>query len=311
MASISKDKSGNRTIQFIGPDKRRRSVRLGKIDADSAKKITKHIEHLSQCWKFGEAPCPQTFEWISTLLSDPARVWLYDRLAAVKLLIPREVPEEDEGAEIPKLGPFLTAHIDSRGDLKESTKTNLRQVRDNLIRFFGDDKPLQDVSPGDADDFRQWLRGDLKLAENTIRKRCQRAKQFFRAALRKRLLTENPFGDMKDCSVKGNKMRSSRATELAKIYPEWMVAAWCGHDPKIAREHYWQITEADWERAATEPTDATHADKAVQNAVQLGSGTGAESRGEAVHSDARKPGKNREKCEETVTPTGLEPVLPA
>jgi hypothetical protein len=106
-------------------------------------------------------------------------------------------------------------------------------------------------------------------------------------------------------------LRSSRATKLAKIYPRWIAAAWCGHDPKIAREHYWQIADADRERAASEPTDATRSCKVVQKAVQLDSESGAVSRGHAVQSTARKPGKNREKCEEVVTPTGLEPVLPA
>jgi hypothetical protein len=94
MASISKDKSGNRTIQFVGPDKKRRSVRLGEIASDDAKKLAKHIEHLAQCWKYGSPPCPQTFDWIMGLLADPATHWLYDRLAAVKLVAERERPED-------------------------------------------------------------------------------------------------------------------------------------------------------------------------------------------------------------------------
>jgi len=46
-----------------------------------------------------------------------------------------------------------------------------------------------------------------KLGENTVRRHCGRAKQLLRAALRKRIIAENPFADMRDCLVKANKSR--------------------------------------------------------------------------------------------------------
>ena len=42
--------------------------------------------------------------------------------------------------------------------------------------------------------------------------------------------------------------------KLAAAYPGYIAAAWCGHNEKVAEEHYWQITEADWQRAASQPT---------------------------------------------------------
>ncbi|MFM9961548.1 MAG: tyrosine-type recombinase/integrase [Planctomycetaceae bacterium] len=83
------------------------------------------------------------------------------------------------------------------------------QVRRDLVARFGEDKLLRDVTPGDADEWRRWLltREKNKLGENTIRRHCGRAKQLFRAALRKRLIAENPFADMKGCSVQANKSR--------------------------------------------------------------------------------------------------------
>ena len=45
---------------------------------------------------------------------------------------------------------------------------------------------MDEVTPGDADEFRRFLLGHL--GENTVRRHCGRAKQFFRAAVRKRLL---------------------------------------------------------------------------------------------------------------------------
>jgi integrase len=47
-----------------------------------------------------------------------------------------------------------------------------------------------------------------KLGENTIRRHCGRARQFFRAAMKRRLITSNPFGEMKGIRVQANKSRS-------------------------------------------------------------------------------------------------------
>lgn len=80
------------------------------------------------------------------------------------------------------------------------THINYKYVRDDLIAKFGANKPLAEITLGDSEDFRRWLATDK--APNTVRRRCGIAKQFLRAAVRKRLITENPFGDMKDIHVK-------------------------------------------------------------------------------------------------------------
>ncbi|MBA4104824.1 MAG: hypothetical protein C0485_03620 [Pirellula sp.] len=46
-----------------------------------------------------------------------------------------------------------------------------------------------------------------KLGDNTVRRRCGFARQFFRAAMRKRFITENPFGEMKGVSIRSNRSR--------------------------------------------------------------------------------------------------------
>ena len=44
-------------------------------------------------------------------------------------------------------------------------------------------------------------------------------------------------------------LRSSRETELVKEHPEYVVVAWMGNSTTIARKHYFQVTEADFEQA--------------------------------------------------------------
>ena len=44
--------------------------------------------------------------------------------------------------------------------------------------------------------------------------------------------------------------RSSRQTELCQDFPEHVVCAWMGNSKLVAREHYEQLRDADFERAA-------------------------------------------------------------
>ncbi len=105
------------------------------------------------------------------------------------------------------LGAFLAAYIDGRTDLKPRTILSLTQVKGRLVEFFGEDKLLTEITPADADDWRRWLQS--KVGDNTTRRACGRAKQFFHAAVRRRLIgrNDNPFADMKDTTVRANRSR--------------------------------------------------------------------------------------------------------
>ena len=61
-------------------------------------------------------------------------------------------------------------------------------------------------------------------------------------------------------------LRASRATELAAEHPSHVAAAWLGHSTIVAAKHYWQVTDADFEKATSgkETTDG----KALHNALQ-------------------------------------------
>ena len=92
--------------------------------------------------------------------------------------------------------------------------------------FFGADRLMTTITPGDADAFRQAL---LKqgLAENTARRICGRARQFFRAAIRSELVTRNPFDGIK-CAVGANlsTRRFVTRTEAQKVLDACPDNAW-------------------------------------------------------------------------------------
>jgi integrase len=194
MASMSKDKNGNRSIQFIASDGKRRTIRLGKQTQKAALAIKTKIEALNVAVVSQTTLDREVADWIARL-----DTVLYDKLSAVKLL-----PERLERAKT-ALGPFLDAYIQSRSDIKSSTRDHLERAKRNLVEYFGASKPLRDITAGDADEFRLHL--SRTMGDNTVRRVCGRAKQFFRAAVRKKLIPQSPFGDMRDTSVRGNKSR--------------------------------------------------------------------------------------------------------
>ena len=49
-------------------------------------------------------------------------------------------------------------------------------------------------------------------------------------------------------------LRSSCATELADQFPEHVLTKWLGNTPKVAKEHYLQVTDEHWRRAVTGET---------------------------------------------------------
>jgi integrase len=103
------------------------------------------------------------------------------------------------------LGEFIDGYIAGRSTIKASTRIHLTRCRKFLTDYFGSDRPLPSITAGDADDFREHL--GRTLAENTVRRICGRAKQFLRAAARKKLIAESPFADMKGTNVQANRSR--------------------------------------------------------------------------------------------------------
>lgn len=202
MASISTDKNGNRRILFVDADGRRRPIRLGKLPMKAAEAIKFKVEQLLAAKIAGCAWDAETARFVAGL-----NEVLADKLAAVDLIPARQST---------LLGPFATAYIEERkSDSKPSTIVNLERAKALLIAYFGADKKMADVSSGDADSFRSWAWNNG--AVNTIRRNVARAKQLFRAAVRKKIIPENPFNGMKGLTVQPNKARDFYVTnEMAQ-----------------------------------------------------------------------------------------------
>ncbi|WP_146529200.1 tyrosine-type recombinase/integrase [Novipirellula artificiosorum] len=180
MASI-KDKNGYKEIQYLDRDRKRRSLYAGKISKRNAESIGVKIEAIVSRQVQGYEVDPDLSHWLAGLSNS-----FYSKLVKLGLCEAREAEEAK-----PTLKAWTDSYIEKHTG-KPATIEQLKMSAKGLCDFFGDDRLIDDIHAGDAEDFRRSLE-KRKLATNTIRRRIGRAKQFFSSAIKHRLITENPF----------------------------------------------------------------------------------------------------------------------
>ena len=112
------------------------------------------------------------------------------------------------------LGPFLEQYVLNRRDVKDSTLATYRKTITALVDYFGADRRLDSISAGDAELWRieqaangnQRDRQRKEMEDNSVRRRTGLARQFFRHAVKRKLITENPFDGLA-AAVRGNAKR--------------------------------------------------------------------------------------------------------
>lgn len=183
MASIVNDPGGRKRLFFYCPDGERRSIRLGKVSQRAADAIKVKVDDLESAIISGCGWKPETARWVAEIPDS-----LANKLAA-KGMIPHRKKDKVE-----LLDAFCDTYIKGRANLKPNTKRNFEATRKRLVDHFGAERSLAEISAGDADDWRETLLKRLSMA--TVSREVKRARQYFRAAVRKRIITENPFADL-------------------------------------------------------------------------------------------------------------------
>ncbi len=191
MASIVKDGDGLKRIQVVCPDGQRRAIRLGKVSMKQAEAFKVKVESLIGGTITGSID-DETSRWLAGLDEK-----MHARLAVAGLVKSREQRNAT-------LAAFIDAYAAGRTDIKPNTRIQLGQARAKLVAFFGADKRLADITAGDAEEYWRHLSG--KLAVNSARRLCGRAKQLFSFAVRKRIIRDNPFAEI-ESHVRSNPER--------------------------------------------------------------------------------------------------------
>ncbi|MBP85458.1 MAG: integrase, partial [Planctomycetaceae bacterium] len=189
---------------------------------------------------------------------------------AAKLAQVGLIPKRDQ-RKASTLESFVEAYIVRRtDDVSPNTQRIWRQTKRNLAAFFGADKPLAEITRGDATDWRLSLvsRG---LADASVRKHCGFAKHFLAQALDHELIQGNPFAKLVSSPV-GNESRQYFVSRdaMAKVLDEAPDAEWRliialsrFGGLRCPSEHLaLTLDDVDWERGRvhiTSPKTARHA----------------------------------------------------
>lgn len=147
----------------------------------AAESVKLRVEMILSAQLSGHAVDDETARWLASLDHE-----MNEKLAAVGLADRRQQAT---------LKAFIDDYLASRSDIKDRSVSRIREAGEKMVACFGAETRLRDFTSADGPRFRQWLLAK-GLAENTVRRNCGRAKQFFRAAIRLKLVTDNPFGEV-------------------------------------------------------------------------------------------------------------------
>ena len=188
MASVGKEKtvSGVRYYIQLSPSENssRAKIRLGRVRKKQAECCKTHIVELLSNRKNGSCIPPATQQWLAEIPES-----FRDRLEKLNL-----VRKRDTGKKY-TVKDWTESYIKMRENdkrTKPDTIRKLENVANRLSVFFRTEK-LDEISVFDAKAFRTYLSGTVGLSENTVRKHIAISRQFFNAAIDKKIITENPF----------------------------------------------------------------------------------------------------------------------
>jgi integrase len=189
MAGVTKRSDGSRRVQFFDATGKRRAIQLGGKQARFADQLARYVGHIVAAQVANHSLDAETARWVGGLPDT-----MHAKLVRLGLVPERGTTAEERGSV--GLQTFLHAYRDGLGAPKPNTVRNLNQTINRMVRQFGATKPVASFLPSDADAFVERMRAD-ELAPATISRETKRAKQFFRAAVRQRIIAANPFEDLK------------------------------------------------------------------------------------------------------------------
>lgn len=200
MASIFFEPSGTARIAFIAPDGYRRQVRFGRIPRRQAEAIGAMLDVLSDCRRNGAAPPAHVVAWRDSLAEST-----YAALVRVGLADPRA-----NVAASATLGDLLR-RFEAAATVKPSTRAAYGQAFKSLRAFFGDDRPIGEIRPEHAENWRRSLADD-GYARATQSKLVKIAKNVFGRAARWELVPRSVFAHL----VAGPQTNSDRMTYIER-----------------------------------------------------------------------------------------------
>ena len=230
MASIINRPNDHRWVQWKEANGTRKTLRLGKVDRRVAEQHQRIIERIIASNSVGMILENEILRFIADLPES-----IRDRYANCGL-----IPMQPGKTKKLTLEKYLVSYFDARKrDVAESTWVFYEHTRKRLIEYFGANRPIAEIQPSDARDFKSWLETTNKrdkakggvpvrgLSLNTVRRRLGLCKQIFRQAVEDGLIARNPFQSFRG-AVRANKERQQYVplSEFQKVVDKAPDAYW-------------------------------------------------------------------------------------
>lgn len=199
MASVSNDGNGRRRILFTNADGERKAIRVGKMTAKAAEFVCNKVERILEAQLSVSAIDAETARWLGELPDT-----LHKRLVAVGLTESRTV------AAVTTLDGLLQSFF-TGVDVKPSTLTRMTQAKAALLAYFTPVTPIDSITDEQAELWRADMRKQ-GYAPATISRTVLYARQIFRWAIKRKLLTSNPFAEVRA----GSQVNQDRAVFVAR-----------------------------------------------------------------------------------------------
>ena len=205
MASVTNDGGGRHRVQFSHPSHGRVAIRLGKTSRRTAEAFARRVEQLLEYRLLNQPLNAELATWAAGLDAG-----LASKLAQYDLLPARRA------AQAVTLAAFIRRYVDGRNDVKPASKEVWRQGEKGLCDYFGGSRLLADITPGDAEAYKQHMIG-TGLATATIKKRLDFSRMVFANAVKHRLLSENPFAEVRVKVVLPNREHFTTYEETERL----------------------------------------------------------------------------------------------
>ncbi|MFN9993483.1 MAG: tyrosine-type recombinase/integrase, partial [Phycisphaerales bacterium] len=197
MASIGREGADGayKRILFRDSDGKQKSLRLGKCSERAAQSALVGLERVHEAHRLGSTLHLDGIRWLESIDDR-----LHDRVVRLGLGV-----EPRKHAAAVTLGELLE-RIESAMTVRIGTLTTYQQAFSMLRDHFGVSKPINSITPVDADEWRKAITEPKRvfngkqtrtLAPATVAKRVKVAKAVFNKALKWRLIDSNPFADLK------------------------------------------------------------------------------------------------------------------
>lgn len=203
MSSLFRRKSGTWAIQYTLNGKRS-TISLGRANRDVRRESQSMLDTLLDCRKYGQEPPAKVIAWLSRIDADIRKT-----LESSGVIQP-EVADTVGHSNVKALCTLFEER--GIGDWAPSTLRSYRGSIEHINAYFGD-RAAGSVTEGCVDEFITWCQAK-GMEKGTIKRICAVARQVFGIALRKKLITSNPFAETKIRVAKKDDRRLFVSQEL-------------------------------------------------------------------------------------------------